>query len=63
MIGERGPEAVVPLEPAPGASSLSGGATYVFNFPNYIGSKQELVAMLRAESKLFERHNGRPAFG
>lgn len=42
----------------------SGGNTYVFNFPNYLGSKQELVQTIRTElGPRFERRNGRPAFG
>lgn len=36
MVGERGPEAVVPL------SRLNGMGSPTFNFPNYVGDKREL---------------------
>lgn len=42
---------------------VGGGATYVFNLPNYVGSKNELLSWLRKASAEFERGNGRPAFG
>jgi hypothetical protein len=43
LIGESGPEAVVPLNRAPGAGPLGGGATINLNGP-IIGSNPQLVA-------------------
>jgi hypothetical protein len=54
IVGERGPELFVPRtsgQIVPGGMSggtpLGGGATYVFNFPNYVGTRQELVDEVR----------------
>lgn len=51
MIGEKGPEAVVPLNRTPGNSPLGalGGDTYNFYFPNYHGDKRELAETVRQE--------------
>jgi len=56
VVGENGPEAVVPLQglsstvPGIAGGRFSGGAPggtvvnhYSFSFPNYVGSKQELI--------------------
>jgi len=44
LIGEKGPEAVVPL------NQMNGGPpVYNFNFPNYVGSKQELTNMIQQQ--------------
>jgi hypothetical protein len=39
------------------------GGTINFNFPNYVGSKQELMGMLKDAAAQFQRRNNRPAFG
>lgn len=39
------------------------GGDVVFNFPNYVGSKQELMGLLRDAAAQFQNRNGRPAFG
>jgi hypothetical protein len=39
------------------------GGTTVYNFPNYVGSRQELMSWLRQANQQFSNHNGRPAFG
>jgi len=44
MIGEAGPEAIIPLSQSAGRG---GGVT--INFPNYVGDKHELVELLRTE--------------
>jgi hypothetical protein len=44
LIGEAGPEAVVPL-----SSGRMGGDTYHFHLPNYLGSPQEVAEIIRAE--------------
>jgi hypothetical protein len=41
----------------------NGGGVINFNFPQYIGSKQELMALMREAAATFQRQNGRPAFG
>lgn len=55
-VGERGPEAVVPL------SRIGGGNTYHFHFDNYLGDKRELESWMRQTAKQFERRNARSAF-
>jgi len=53
IVGERGPELFVPNSSGtivPGATSTGsalGGATYVFNFPNYVGDRQTLIDEVR----------------
>lgn len=39
------------------------GGSVVFNFPNYVGSRTELMSWLRDAATQFQRNNGRPAFG
>jgi SLT domain-containing protein len=46
LIGEAGPEAVIPLGSSGGGV---GGGSVTFNFPNYVGSKSELVDLIRGE--------------
>lgn len=36
-----------------------GGDTYVFNFPNYVGSRSELVNMVKSELTIDRRRNGK----
>lgn len=43
LVGERGPELFVPGRSGTIVPGMSGGATYVFNFPNYVGSRDELI--------------------
>ena len=38
-----------------------GGATHVFNFPNYVGSKQELMNLIRNEAQRIKQRSGRQA--
>lgn len=40
-----------------------GGNVINFNFPNYVGSRQELVAAIRSAAAEFGRRNAGPAFG
>lgn len=66
IVGEKGPELFVPRS----AGSIipnsrlggGGGATYVFNFPNYVGDKRELMSVIRNEAQLIQQRTGRPAF-
>lgn len=58
MIGEkRRPEAVIPLDSARGKGML-GGSTYVFNFPNYVGTQEELGQAMRQIVGKYLRDNG-----
>lgn len=50
----HGGETVVPY----GAMWGGGGDTYNFHFPNYAGTKQELVTMVRRELMNISRRNG-----
>lgn len=68
ITGELGPEvaswpAGTHFTPNSQLHSLGGGSgggdTYVFNFPNYVGSRSELVTMLKSELVLDKRRNGR----
>jgi hypothetical protein len=52
MIGERGPEAVIPL------SRGGAGTTVIVNAPNYVGSKQELMGVVIAELARYSKRNG-----
>lgn len=45
MIGEAGPEAVIPLGNRGGGGM--GGNTYNFSFPNYVGDKSDLISLVR----------------
>jgi phage-related protein len=54
LILAHGGERVVPVG--------GGGGTVVFNFPNYLGDKRELISELRNAVREIERRNGRPAF-
>ena len=38
------------------------GGTVNFHFPNYVGSKSELISMIRNAMAQFESRNARPAF-
>jgi hypothetical protein len=38
------------------------GNTYHFNFPNYVGSKNDLMSFIRNAAAEIERRSGRPAF-
>jgi hypothetical protein len=64
MVGERGPE----LVGLPRGSSVTpngsfgGGNTYVFNFPNYVGSKKELAATVRTEFILMKNRGNQLGF-
>jgi hypothetical protein len=49
LLGERGPEAVVPLNRAVLASPGGGTVINNFSFPNYVGSKDELVRVVSQE--------------
>jgi hypothetical protein len=40
-----------------------GGNTYNFHFPYYHGDERQLMALMRQAARMFERNNGRPAFG
>jgi hypothetical protein len=40
---------------------VGGGGNVTFNFPNYVGSRSELIASLREAAALFQRQNGRKA--
>jgi hypothetical protein len=43
---------------------VGGGAGIInFNFPNYVGSKQDLISAMREAAAQFARRNNRPAFG
>lgn len=39
------------------------GGSVVFNFPNYVGSKEELMSLMRTAARQFSNRNGRSAFG
>jgi hypothetical protein len=52
MIGERGPEAVIPL------SRGGAGMTVIVNAPNYVGSKDELMRVVVAELARYSKRNG-----
>lgn len=61
LVGERGPELLHmggPGHVSPGG----GGTTYVFNFPNYLGSRDELVRQIESGLALKKGSNGRLAF-
>jgi phage-related protein len=75
VVGERGPElvslprgaGVTPTAPAVGGRG--GANTYVFNFPNYVGSKDELVRTIETALKDRQRdgqvmpwHRPQPGF-
>lgn len=45
-----------------GAPERVGGGNVTFNFPNYVGSRQELVGLLQNAAAEFRRRNGRSAF-
>lgn len=65
LIGERGPEAVVPLNRTQGNGPLSrfGKVTNNYYFPNYLGDKRELEAAMRDIVMKYARQNaGRLAF-
>lgn len=53
VIGEKGPEAIVPLKRGRGGmgplTQRGGGSTYTYNFhfPNYVGDKRELAKEVR----------------
>jgi hypothetical protein len=53
---EARPEAVAPLR-------RGGTGDVHFHFPNHVGSRQELIAIMRQAMEQFCRQNGRPAFG
>jgi hypothetical protein len=44
LIGERGPEAVIPL----GSAGIGGGLTVNVSIPNYVGDKRELTDLIVA---------------
>lgn len=50
LIGEAGPEAVVPLSRTPGSRALGGigGVTNHFYFPNYVGDRHDLEEIIRS---------------
>lgn len=60
MIGEGGPEAVIPLG-SPAARGAVGG-TMVFNFPNYVGDKRDLERAMRDAAQTYFRRNAREVF-
>ena len=53
IVGEAGPELFVPKQSGeiiPSSSLMQtsgGGGTWVFNFPNYVGSRDELIREVR----------------
>lgn len=56
VVGEDGPEVIIPgangyvvanQSLPPGSAAGGGGLTQVFNFPNYVGSQQELIETVR----------------
>ncbi|MCR4341227.1 MAG: hypothetical protein NUW01_15225, partial [Gemmatimonadaceae bacterium] len=67
LIGESGPEAVIPL--SGGGGGVGGNVTLVVNMPNYLGSRQraaqeiydEFVALSRRQGALFSRTVGATA--
>ncbi len=56
LVGESGPEAVIPL-------GRGMGNTYNISFPNYVGSRKELMAAVRTELFKIERANGTTGIG
>jgi hypothetical protein len=58
MIGEAGPEAVVPL-----SHGGFGGTTIVVNMPNYLGSLPQAMQAIRGEMLRVQKRNGRPILG
>jgi cell wall-associated NlpC family hydrolase len=52
IIGESGPEAVVPLRRG------VGGDTYNFHFPNYVGNEQDLAETVRREFLRIQNRSG-----
>jgi hypothetical protein len=42
---------------------VGGSGEVHFHFPNYVGSKQELISMMKDAAAQFQRRNNRPAFG
>lgn len=56
MVGERGPEAIVPLSRAGG---FGGGTQINVSFPNYVGSKQELIQVVQQGLIQLGRRNPR----
>jgi len=64
LMGEKGREAVIPLDSPRARSELGGlGGTFNFYFPNYHGDERQLMDLMRKAAKVFENRNGRPAFG
>jgi hypothetical protein len=69
LLGERGPEAVIPLSSPRGQTALAGaghgGNTYNVNlsFPGYVGDESVVAAVVRDAMEQFQNRNGRPAFG
>ena len=60
LVGERGPELFVPsgsgtIMPN---GSFGGSGTIVFNFPNYVGSRRELMDTIRAETQKLRSRGG-----
>lgn len=41
---------------------VGGGGNFVFNFPNYVGSKSELMSFMQNAAKKWRQQNGRSAF-
>ena len=59
MVGEAGPEAVMPLGRLGGGGA---GSTYNFNFPNYVGDKSELISIVREGLYELKASNGALGF-
>jgi hypothetical protein len=60
LVGEAGPEAIIPLSKGFGGG---GGDTYNFSFPNYVGSQRELIDMVRNGLNVAGKRNGGNMFG
>lgn len=56
LVGEAGPEAVIPL------SHYRGGGDIYVTLPNYLGDKREMVELLRQELYRIQKRNGSSGF-
>ena len=65
VVGEKGPEAVIPLSELRsvlGGTMRPGGDTYTynFNFPNYVGSKEDLKRIINDTRVEYRRRGNSP---
>ena len=63
LVGERGPEMFVPGASGTIVPNGAAGATYNFSFPNYVGSKDELIRVVREGLIEIGRRNSGGALG